>query len=322
MSEKAVYESALSSKIASYVAARRAEGNKFVTGAYLMRQLDRLACDMGWGQDVLGRELVEEYVSPRPGEREATRANRVSAVRCFGRHLAAGGDEGAYVLPAVGLSVGKYDFVPRLLTEKEVARLFAAADSMRPCGVSPLRHVVTPMLLRVTYCCGLRISEATGLLWRDVDLERGVLAVRGAKFNKDRRVPMSGSLLAACRDYASAMEPFGRRPESWFLPSPNGRYSSSAVGTTFRALLAAAGIPHYDDGPTLHSLRHSFACHRLAAWARDGTDVAAMMPYLSAYMGHEGLLGTERYLRLTGEMAPDLRGLVEATCSWVVPGVM
>ena len=151
MSETTIYESALSSKIASYVAARRAEGNKFVTGAYLMRQLDRLACDMGWERDVLGRELVEEYVSPRPGERESTRANRVSAVRCFGRYLAAGGDEATRqeLVPAPCTSPadwpelqavfasGRTGVLP--LDEGEARRQRRAAEGYAACAVLPLK---------------------------------------------------------------------------------------------------------------------------------------------------------------------------------------
>ena len=35
-----------------------------------------------------------------------------------------------------------------------------------------------------------------------------------------------------------------------------------------------------------HDLRHTFATHRLYHWMRDGKDLNAMLPYLSAYMGH------------------------------------
>lgn len=316
------YSSALGPKIAAYVAARRTEGCKFATGADQIALLDRYASAVGWDSDQLGRELVEGFVLPRPGERPRTREMRASAVRCFGRHLAIRGED-AYVLPPYNSSIGKYYFVPRLLTEEEVGRLFEAADSMAFSPQSPLRHIVVPMLLRVTHCCGLRISEATGLLVSDVDLDGGVLTVRNAKFNKDRRVPMSPSLAHRCRSYAAAVHRAGRSGAP-FYPSPRGGcyHGGNTMGPVFRALLAAAGIEHHDDGPTLHSLRHSFAVHRLARWADEGVDVNAMLPYLSAYMGHEGLLGTERYLRLTSEMLPALRGLVDSASSDVIPGVV
>jgi integrase/recombinase XerD len=35
-----------------------------------------------------------------------------------------------------------------------------------------------------------------------------------------------------------------------------------------------------------HDLRHTFAVNTLLDWYRDGGDVAARMPLLSAYLGH------------------------------------
>ncbi|MGC8487291.1 MAG: hypothetical protein ACP5QO_03585 [Clostridia bacterium] len=38
----------------------------------------------------------------------------------------------------------------------------------------------------------------------------------------------------------------------------------------------------------------------------DGTDLSVALPYLSAYLGHTGLRGTQEYLRLTAELYPAL----------------
>lgn len=314
-------DTALGRSIAAYVAARRSQGYKFVTGGEVLGRLDRLASETGLAEGGLSRELVEAFVAPVPGEAARTRGVRVSAVRCLGSWLASRG-EPAYVVPKGAASgVAKYGSKPRLLTEGEVARLLSAADSMAPRPQAPLRHLVMPALFRTVYACGLRISEALNLAVDDVDLAGGVIYVRGAKFNKDRAVPMSDALSERLRGYSPGTLA-GRPGFSAFFPSPFGFYEHSSAGLVFRTLLQAAGIPHYDDGPTVHSLRHSFACHRLARWAAAGEDVGALLPYLSAYMGHEGLLGTERYLRLTAEMRPDLRGRIEKSCSWMIPGAV
>ena len=152
-------------------------------------------------------------------------------------------------------------------------------------------------------------------------LDRGLLTISSgnAKFNKGRIVPLSDALLSRLVAYDGAMGVRGSAAP--FFPSPKGFWQTSSVGRIFLALLAAAGIPHTDDGPTVHSLRHSFACHRIMRWAREGEDVNALLPLLAAYLGHEGIRGTERYLRLTAEMMPDLREAVEERLSWVIPGV-
>ncbi len=50
------------------------------------------------------------------------------------------------------------------------------------------------------YACGLRASEATGLLVGDVDLEAGVLRARG-KGSKERLVPIGREAVTAVRAY-------------------------------------------------------------------------------------------------------------------------
>ena len=55
-------------------------------------------------------------------------------------------------------------------------------------------------------------------------------------------------------------------------------------------------------GPRPYDLRHAFAMHRLALWYRQGADLHARLPWLSAYMGHDNILGTQTYLSATPEL--------------------
>ena len=55
-------------------------------------------------------------------------------------------------------------------------------------------------------------------------------------------------------------------------------------------------------GPRPYDLRHAFAVHRLTAWYHDGVDLHASLPWLSAYLGHVNVLGTEVYLHATAEL--------------------
>lgn len=310
--------SPLAPSISAYVSARRAQGYEFKNGEIELGRLDKLACDVGWESPELGRELVEEFIRARPGENPLTAASRRSAVSGLGRWLLRGGAS-AYVPPA--RACASSPFRPVTMSEGEVRQLLAAADSMTPTAKSPSRHVVFPAMLRTVYACGLRISEARLLRAGDVDLDRGLLTISSgnAKFNKGRVVPMSDALALRLGKYERAMG--ARGPSAPYFPSPKGFWQTPSIGRIFRALLDAAGIPHTDDGPTVHSLRHSFACHRIMRWAREGEDVNALLPLLASYLGHEGPKGTERYLRLTAEMMPDLREKLEVELAWVIPGV-
>jgi integrase/recombinase XerD len=320
MSSMPVFISPLGRLIEQYIEYRRMRGYKSAVGEDEIRQFDVYAATSPIATNRLTKELVEAYIAHRPGEKEATQSHRVSAVRCFGKYLIRCGID-AYVLPQGVLAVAKYGFVPHVFSTDEVARLMSAADSLPQYPSSPRRHLVIPMMFRLIYGCGLRVSEACNLQVGDVDLRTGVLLIRAAKFNKDRYVPMKQSLLQRCRNYAARVI-IGVDSGSPFFPSPSGGfYCRSTVEYVFRQCLMIAGIPHADDGPTVHSLRHSFAVHNLVKWGSEDKDVNALLPYLSAYMGHENLLGTERYLRMTAEMFPELRDRISTGCSWLMPEV-
>jgi integrase/recombinase XerD len=49
-------------------------------------------------------------------------------------------------------------------------------------------------------------------------------------------------------------------------------------------------------------MRHTFAVRQLLAWHRDGADVNAKMPVLSAYLGHVSPAGTYWYLSASPEL--------------------
>ncbi len=60
-----------------------------------------------------------------------------------------------------------------------------------------------------------------------------------------------------------------------------------------------AGITASGGGlPRLYDFRHTFATHRLYQWMREGKDLMAALPYLSAYMGHAHMSDTYYYIHL------------------------
>ena len=82
---------------------------------------------------------------------------------------------------------------------------------------------------------------------------------------------------------------------------------------TVRRLLRAAGLkpPFGRVGPRPYDFRHTYAVHRLTRWYREGVDVNSRLPWLSAYMGHDDILGTESYLTATPELLAIASGRFE-----------
>jgi integrase len=180
---------------------------------------------------------------------------------------------------------------------------------------------VLPVLLRVLYSSGLRLSEALELRQEDVDLKEGCLSIRNTKFDKSRKIPLSASMVNICRIYVSKMRN-AFKETAFFFPSPDGgQYAESTIYSRFRDMLLAAGISHggRGNGPRLHDFRHTFAVHSLQKLAAEGVDLYVTLPILSAYMGHKSLAFTQQYLRLTPECYNDVTGAFEERFGSVFP---
>ena len=65
--------------------------------------------------------------------------------------------------------------------------------------------------------------------------------------------------------------------------------------------------------PRIHDLRHSFAVATLLGWHRSGADVQAMLPRLSAYLGHADPRHTYAYLSAAPELLALAAGRLQAS---------
>jgi Site-specific recombinase XerD len=80
-----------------------------------------------------------------------------------------------------------------VFSDEEVRRLFAAIDAQRMSSYSN-KAIVDPVLFRVLYDTGLRISEALKLTVSDVDTRAGTLRIRDSKNGAGRTIPITGRL--------------------------------------------------------------------------------------------------------------------------------
>ena len=206
-----------------------------------------------------------------------------------------------------------------MFSDEEIRRLFHTIDT-QPLSEMSNRALVDPVLFRLLYATGMRISEALNLQLRDVDPARGTLEVRDSKNRENRIVPVTRRLASTLQDYIAAAH---RDPEPahhlFHTGDPSKPADKSTIYNRLRRYLADADIPHFPGGPHIHSLRHGFAVQNLRHWARSGTDLMVMLPYLSAYMGHADLRGTQYYLQLTADAYPEVAAMVQARFGYVIP---
>ncbi len=53
--------------------------------------------------------------------------------------------------------------------------------------------------------------------------------------------------------------------------------------------------------------------------SKEGQDLYYVLPILSTYVGHQSLAATDRYVRMTSEMYPDLLSQTDSICAYIYP---
>jgi len=173
--------------------------------------------------------------------------------------------------------------LPKVLTEREVAKLLAAKVHTDDEFLYARDHAI----LEVLYAAGIRVAELVGLNTADVDRERRTLPVTG-KGNKQRMTLINKTAVRALNRWL-AKRP-ASQTDALFVGKSGNRLSTRMVQYMFRALKKAAGIERYASP---HTLRHSFATHLL----EHGADLVVIKELL----GHENLSTTQIYTNVSLE---------------------
>ena len=285
------FTSGFAGKIQAFILQKNALGYPYVSGAHHLWHFDKMCRNQFPAENQLTQAVCMAWAVRKDGEGNGFHG-RLSAVREFARYLNRTG-ETAYVLPPDFARRGSRR-VPHIYTEAEIAAIWQAADAIPQKRVdSAVRRVVIPTFLRLIYCCGLRPAEARKLRVENVDLERGRLYIVESKGHKDRYVWMADDMAELCRNYNAQME--GVMPKrTIFFPTPKDKwYSKTWLLEMFSDVRADASIVQAGEHPPrIYDFRHTFATHRLYQWMHEGKDISAMLPYLSAYMGHAHISDT------------------------------
>lgn len=168
--------------------------------------------------------------------------------------------------------------LPRVLSVNQVEKILSAIDSSSLVGKRD------SALFELIYSCGLRISEACGLLMENLHLNEQLILVHG-KGDKERIVPFGETARRKLEEYLFEARPVlvGSKivPEV-FVNYRGEAISRKGVWKKFKELNILAGID-----AKVHTLRHSFATHLLAG----GADLRSVQELL----GHSDLATTQIY---------------------------
>lgn len=295
----------------AFVAQKRASGLIYEQQAMLLKMFDNFCKGYEIHDYTITKEVATAWCVKRPNEKEVTRSNRIAEMQRFALFLCRQGHP-SYLLSTIPKSGERH--VPYIFTEEEMASVFSRLDRLELTNISPYRHLVYPLLFRMLYGCGLRISEVLSLRKRDVDTDSGVLHILHGKNDRERIVPMSESLARRCLQYTQVVHQNTSEDMPFFYTKEKKRYTKSTVEKAFRGFLWDVGIPYRGTslGPRVHDIRHTFVCHNLRKWAEAGIPVSSKLPVLSKYLGHTSISATQWYLRLTADAYPHIRQICEA----------
>ncbi len=282
--------------------------------------VEKRICNHG----ALTEEFVNEWVGTLSGKSSSVE-NEVIVIRQFLNYLSLSGERAFIpVIPKV-----HDDYIPYIFSDTELERIFASSDNIiqKDYKADPYLVIEFPVIIRLLYSCGLRIGETIKIDMSDVDLENGIIRKVNTKGDKHRLVPMSSSMTEILTGYCLAMGLYGNF-EGWLFPSAKSEdhISDKAIKRRFEMILGINDIrlknrKKHERGPCLHCMRHVFAIKSFAQAERCGRHMNEAIPFLSMYLGHEGIRETEKYLKFSNELFPKLIDAFGSFMSELMPEV-
>ena len=267
----------------------------------------------------LTKDITDEWSKKRENEADTTRYKRVNVIKNFSIYLNKLGYQ-SFIPEQIKFK--KTTFTPHIFSNHEIKAFFEACDNFKFKEKSNTRYVM-PVVFRMIYGCGLRVNEALSLKTEDVNLTEKYIIIRNAKNDKDRILPLSDSLTDICLLYKEKCLS-KNLIEKYFFSQYNGeRYASDTIYKWFRKILWEANISHggKGKGPRVHDFRHTFSVHSLIKMSESDLDLYYSLPILSQYLGHQSLEATDKYVRLTSDMYPELIKEINNLCSYIFPEV-
>jgi len=224
------------------------------------------------------------------GYAKATISRRIAAVRSWLRFLCRRGVLTANV--AEGLRGPRKDkTLPHFMTDGDIRKLLAISMGDHPLAQRD------QAILETLYSAGVRVGELCSLKLDDLDLDEGIITVRG-KGRKERLALLGKASREALGEWlevrATFLAALQRSTTAVFLNKNGTPLTVRSIGRILAKYLQQAGL---DPRSTPHTLRHTFATHLLDA----GADIRGVQELL----GHKNLTTTQIYTHVSTQRLQD-----------------
>jgi integrase/recombinase XerD len=181
--------------------------------------------------------------------------------------------------------------LPRAISVDDINRLMRQAEKKgSPEGMRDRA------MLHLLYATGMRVTELVTLDLNDLDFERAAVRCVGRGL-RVRNLPVDPRSLIIIRDYLERGRTQLVRPgaptSALFLNHRGQRLTRQGFWLIMKAVAKESGVT---AEVTPHTLRHSFAAHKLS----DGL----ALPKLRELLGHANISTTQIYTQVKPEQAP------------------
>lgn len=214
-------------------------------------------------------------------------ARKISSLRSFFKFLLR--EKLVEQNPFAQVSIPKVEKrLPDFFYEEELAVLFQACDLNNPIGQRNMA------ILELLYATGIRVSECSGILLRDIDFDLSTLLVHG-KGRKDRYVPFGSFAHAALERYITygrteILSHHQKQHDYLFVNARGGQLTTRGLRTVLNSIIEKSSL---NGKIHPHKLRHTFATHLL----NNGADMRTVQELL----GHSNLSSTQIYTHVTND---------------------
>nr|WP_292968550.1 tyrosine-type recombinase/integrase [Allomuricauda sp.] len=319
------YKSVFAPYFGSFLKMKDAMGYGLDKFGYILLELDRFFLKTGATTPHISSGQISAWRATRMNDKARTLYEKYSVLSQFCKYMCHLGHE-CHVprLP----KKNAWGFVPYIFTRRQMERIFRECDRLampRFCNMNTALFAI-PALVRFLYSTGARIGEALTIRNMDIDYPNRQVIIRKTKNKMQRIVPINPSLMEVMGQYERyrdriPVEGISDRDRFFFVKANGTPFKLGVAYRWFKVVLGQCEIPHLGkhQGPRVHDIRHTCAVHSLEKMVKNGTDVYCALPILSTFLGHKTIAGTEKYVRMTKEIHPEIIEMESSLTSFVFP---
>ena len=233
-------------------------------------------------------DVIHEYVDFMNQKTYASSsiARKVAAVKSFFNYLHS--KKIIYTNPTAEIDSPKVKKrLPKTLSFEDVERLLQA-----PTQKNTPKNLRDTALLTTLYATGMRVTEVVSLRQEDIDLENSVLHCLG-KDDQERELPFDEATKKILATYMNDGRPYLVKNEEEQALFLNHRGQQLTRQGLWLIIKAYARDTKLSSAVTPHTLRHSFAAHKLES----GTKLQDVQKLL----GHANISTTQIYSQLSSD---------------------